>query len=95
MSEENKDKLSNNEIDERLEKLKLIESELEERASKVEKAESDLKKKLKLPPGNDVFSKLTELVTQSYTLYVSEKGNDDNLVDCIQKILEARKMVNN
>ena len=90
MSEE---QISDRDIDERMEKLKLMEKALEERADILEKSEQDLKKKLKLPPSNDVFSKLTELITQSYTLYVIEKGTDENLVECIQKILEARKMV--
>ena len=95
MSEENKEKISDKEIDERIKKLKLIESEIEEKADELEKDEEAFRKKLKLPPSNDVFSKLTDLITQSYTLYVSEKGTDENLVDCIQKILEARKMVQN
>ena len=89
------DEWSEEKIKSELEKLKNIESELKERAEKVEKQEEGLKKKLKLPEGADVFSKLTEMITQAYTLYVSEKGTDDNISEFIAKILEARKMVQN
>tara|TARA_Y100000593_G_C4287138_1_gene326137 strand:- start:139 stop:429 length:291 start_codon:yes stop_codon:yes gene_type:complete len=84
---------SEEKIKEELEKLKSIEIELKEKAADIEKQEDSLKEKLKLPEGTDIFSRLTDLITQSYNLYVSEKGTDDDISEFISKILDARKMV--
>ena len=90
MSEENKEKISDKEIYERIKKLKLIESEIEEKADELEKDEEAFRKKLKLPPSNDVFSKLTDLITQSYTLYVSE---DENVYELVKDAIEVNSEV--
>ena len=94
MSEENNEKKwSEEEIQSELEKLKKIETTVREKTEKLEKQEAALRKKLKLPEKTDTFSKLTDLITQAYNLYVSEKGSDQDINDFISKILEARKMV--
>jgi len=101
--------MNEKEIKEAEDKLKLIENGLKEKAEEIdgreasvkEQEENILKKEKKLletlgvVDSSSSFSETVSIVNNLYNSYVAISGNDDGLIDTIQKIIDARKAFNN